>query len=234
MRAIDLGISEILELDQDSGSWQKVWNGQQSHEKPIPFLCLTARHLCLCLPALNVAITRDAPSSFCAFAHTVSIFRGHLHWEAFLDFSCSFTIAPQCHVFAFLLQLSPPWLSAWLDSELLQASDGELYTSAPAAPWLRNPAKDYEWRGNCAGSQEPLKNKNLVPAGPVHMQISTFHLLRFQKIPSSSLIHTWEGAEVGGRTKKEMQDLFYSHLCQLLTLDLNWEIEINMFSFKLS
>lgn len=48
-------------------------------------------------------------------------------------------------------------------------------------PWLRNPAKGYEWRGNCNGSQEPLKNKNLVPAGPVHMQISTFHLLRSQK-----------------------------------------------------
>lgn len=83
MRAIDLGVSEILEPDQDSRSWQKVSNGQHSHEKPIPFLCFAAHHLCLCLPALNVAITRDAASSFCAFAHTVSIFRGHLHWEAF-------------------------------------------------------------------------------------------------------------------------------------------------------
>ena len=66
------------------------------------------------------------------------------------------------------------------------------------------------------------------------MQISTFHLLRSQKIPSSRLIHTWAEAEVGGKTKKEMQDLFYNHLCQLLTLNLNWKIEINMFSFKYS
>ena len=41
MRAIDLGVSEILEPDQDSGSWQKVSSAQHSHEKSIPFLRLT-------------------------------------------------------------------------------------------------------------------------------------------------------------------------------------------------
>lgn len=66
------------------------------------------------------------------------------------------------------------------------------------------------------------------------MQISTFHLLRFQKIPSSSLIYTWAEVEVDGRTKKEMQVLLYNYLCQLLTLNLKWKIEINMFSFKYS
>ena len=59
----------------------------------------------------------------------------------------------------------------------------------------------------CPPPQEPLKNKNLVLEGPVHMHISTFHLLRFQKIPSSSLIHTRAEVEVDGRTKKEIQVL---------------------------
>ena len=139
MRVTDLGVSEILEPDQDSGRWQKVSNGQHSREKPTPFLCLATCHRWLCLLALNVAIIHDAASSCCAFAHTVSICRGHLPWEAFLGFSCSFTMAPQCHVFAFLLQLSPPWWPAPLDAELLQASDGELYTPAP--PIAQEPSK---------------------------------------------------------------------------------------------
>lgn len=113
----------------------------------------------------------NSPCCFCAFTPVVSIFRAHLHWEAFLDFSRPFSIAPQCHGYAFLLQSSLPCLSASLNSEHLQVSGGILCLSL----WLENPAKVYEWRGNWDDSQEPVKNEHLVPAGLVYMQ--SFHLL---------------------------------------------------------
>lgn len=153
----------------DSGSCQKVSNGQQSH-KSIPFLCLTTLLLWLCLLVWNVAVTHHASSNFCAFVHMVSLFGGHLHWEAFLDFSHPFSVVPQCHIYAFLLQWS---LSAPLDSELLQAHDGTfclpMARESSNGLWME---RDLRWLPRAIGkwTSGPIRACSHV-ASPLHLVI---------------------------------------------------------------
>lgn len=169
-----------------SDSCEKSLSGWQSHKKSIRFLHLTTSQLRLCLldigTCLNAAGTYLATVSFCAFAHVVSIFRGNLYWEAFLDFSFPFSVAPLCHVYSFLWQIFTPCPSSPLDSQLLQASDGVLFF--PRAWELIRETRKGE--GTEMVPRDIVKMKIwswvLVPAGPVHMQPSTLHLVIIQSL----------------------------------------------------
>lgn len=173
MRATDLGVAQKSENRTRRWKLSESLNGQQSHEKSIPLLCLTTCYLWLCLLALNVAIIHDAASSFCVFAPMVSIFTGHLHREVFLHFSCPSLLLLSAMVTPFGYNyLFPACLPHWT-----LRSFKPVMTLYASPPWLGNQARDYEWRRNWDGSQEPLKNKIWPQHGLFTCRLSLFIFL---------------------------------------------------------
>lgn len=141
----------------DSGSRQKVSNGQWSHEKFTPFLSPTF-YMWLCLLVKGTCL--DAAISH----HPALSSRGPLSWEAFLDFSCPFYVTLCSHVYAFWLQPSLLCLSALLDSELFQVSDGVRFLPMV---WQTSRMNGEETE---IASKSHCKTENVIPAGLVHIE----------------------------------------------------------------
>lgn len=154
--AIDLGVSEILEPDQDSRSWQKVSNGQHSHEKPI--LSLFHRPppvpLSPCLeccynswPLLQASVPLLTRSLFSEVTST-----GKLSWispaPSLMLLSAMFRL--------FVTIISSPivcLVGLWTPSSQWWGA----LQLCPPSPRAQEPSKGLTNGGNCAGSQEPLK-----------------------------------------------------------------------------